>query len=479
MPKHAQAGPSAGPVTKPGPSQLSLLLFWLALCIPLLFLGYGSDYDAWRVAQTGETLWRTGIYSPSRSLGFPLYELTIAPLVAMGGWIATNALSLIAGIAIFFSLCRLAGRGHFRHPLLVMLSILFLPIFCKNATVTMDYLPALALLLWAYVFLQETRWDLAALLIGLSVGFRPTGILFIIPAALLIVQTCHSKAILFRALAISGLTAAIAYSPLLFAHNFLAPVPAPRSSAIQHLAFVAFHSLRFLGLAQTLLLAALVGSSWRKRERKRVAAPTADFHLLNMAVWIGLFFLLPDEPEYLLPALPSLIFMMDRILKKPAFIAAVFILLSYHFVQLEVRTDTPDSLRLYPHLAAGYTIEDIQDRIFKLSLREAASGFKPERPTLLMYGLPWITAVNERWTFDSQLEAYKLKDGQFYLAGRITDRKRILDLKQHGFRLVAWRSAVWDYLRTGSTAWQEEVEIVNDVRTLFSQPIRGKALNER
>jgi len=242
---------------------------------------------------------------------------------------------------------------------------------------------------------------------------------------------------------------------------------------------VAFHGLRFFGLAQSLLLILLLALSWRRRPRTPLPPGFASFHLLNIAIWTGLFLLLPDEPEYLLPALPSFLLLLDRYLQRRSFATAVAILLSYHFLQLEVRPDLPDALQLRPRLAAGYTIEDINDRIFKLSSRRIATAYRPEQPTCLMFGLPWIPAVNPEWVYDAELGVYKQRAGEFYLSGRITDRKQIEMLKQRGVWLVAWRLAVWDYLRTGSEAWGNDVELLQDLRSLFPERIRGKALNER
>jgi len=463
-------------------SDLSLgliLMAWIALSLPLLLLGYGSDYDAWRTAMTAEKLWSSGVYTPSRSLGFPLYELLITPLVMLGGWTLSNLLSLIAGLFIFLALRRLARAGHLRYPHLVIAALLFLPIVYKNATVTMDYLPELACLIWSYLFLMERAPDKAALLTGVAAGFRPTAVLFLLPLLFYLYRNTLSWKSLLRAALLASAAALLAYSPVFFAQEFGAPAPAPRSGLIQHLSLVAFHGLRFFGLAQSLLLILLLALSWRRRPRTPLPPGFASFHLLNIAIWTGLFLLLPDEPEYLLPALPSFLLLLDRYLQRRSFATAVAILLSYHFLQLEVRPDLPDALQLRPRLAAGYTIEDINDRIFKLSSRRIATAYRPEQPTCLMFGLPWIPAVNPEWVYDAELGVYKQRAGEFYLSGRITDRKQIEMLKQRGVWLVAWRLAVWDYLRTGSEAWGNDVELQQDLRSLFPERIRGKALNER
>jgi len=465
------------PPLRERPARL-LFLFWSLLGLPLLFLGYGSDYDAWRVAQSATLLWRQGVYTPSRSLGFPLYEFLVTPLSALGSWPAANALALCAGGAIFLALRHLARQGHFQHPLLVIAGFLFLPIVFKNATVTMDYLPALACLMWSYALLMTARPAAAAVLTGLATGFRPTAILFLVPLLLYIRRTSDAKTLL-RAAAIGCLTALATYSPILLAQGFGAPAPAPRSGWIQHLALVAFHGLRFLGVAQSLLLLLLLCSACKKKTVGNLPANWSTFHLVNIGIWIALFFLLPDEPEYLLPAWPSLLFFMDRLFSARTLVAALLLLLSYHVIQLELRPDQTDTLQLRPRLAPGYTIEELQDRFFKIDSRRVATRFEPPQPTLLMFGLPWIPAANDAWVTDAEPGVFRQKTGHFYLSGQITDRGRIERLRQRGIRLIAWRLAEWDYLRTGSAAWGDEVEVIGELRLLFGVPLRGKPLNQR
>jgi hypothetical protein len=136
-----------------GRLQILLVVLWIAMTAPLVFLGYGSDNDAWRVARAADEMWETGRYVSSRTTGFPLYEILVTPAVYVGGWYLSNALSLIFGLGLIAALLRLASAGEFKHPLLVVVSVAFLPIVVKNASSTMDYIPALAILTWAYVAL--------------------------------------------------------------------------------------------------------------------------------------------------------------------------------------------------------------------------------------------------------------------------------------------------------------------------------------
>src|SRR5262245_48751888 len=128
----------------------AFLIGWLLITFPFTFLGYGSDGDAWLVARAAEQIWQSRHYVASRTTGFPLFEIALAPLVHLGGWRLSNLFPLLAGLGFVQALFYLSDRKQFAQPLLTIITLAFLPVVVKNASSTMDYLPALAILLWSY-----------------------------------------------------------------------------------------------------------------------------------------------------------------------------------------------------------------------------------------------------------------------------------------------------------------------------------------
>lgn len=60
--------------------------FYLGLRAILLLDGsFGADYDSFRVANAAALLWREGRYQVSRFPGYPVPEIALSPLVALGG----------------------------------------------------------------------------------------------------------------------------------------------------------------------------------------------------------------------------------------------------------------------------------------------------------------------------------------------------------------------------------------------------------
>lgn len=151
---------------------------WLVLAglfcayVPLVFLGYGSDNDAYGVIDSGRILWNAHQYVPSRNPGYLLFELVMLGLNSIGGSVlcnlATLAVSLLA-IALFQYLCHC-----FAVPHRLILSLIFglLPTFWLNATSVSDHSWGLMLVLLALVLMRRDRHLLAGVIMGLALGTR-------------------------------------------------------------------------------------------------------------------------------------------------------------------------------------------------------------------------------------------------------------------------------------------------------------------
>ena len=71
-----------------------VLVLAAALYFPLIFFGYGSDYDAHGVVWAGKHFVKTLDYVPSRSHGFLVHETMTLILNTLGGSLLTNLVSL-------------------------------------------------------------------------------------------------------------------------------------------------------------------------------------------------------------------------------------------------------------------------------------------------------------------------------------------------------------------------------------------------
>lgn len=463
MRRHEEHAPQVGPrpalryhpgAVLPQPLRrvqvLAIAVAWLLVSAPLTTLGFGSDTDAWLVADVTDYIVAQGRYLRSRTTGFPLFEIAVTPLVQLGNWQLSNLLALASGLVLLATLVSLGRAGHYRHPVLVLGTFMFLPVVVKNASVTMDYIPALALLMLAYRALVTGRWTLASVFIGVAAGVRPSSICFAVPAAVYACRRSGDIGVAFRLAGVAAGTGLVAFSPSL-AHGAFGIVPTmPWMKGI-------YNGVRLVGLAQAVVLAWV---AWHARDsifdvaRRWRADALVLFHLLVIVLWLALFVPLPDEPEYLLPAVPSVLWLLDRALSRRRLVTVAAVLLSYHVVSVEVSGTRGGTKAMQVAIRQGFTLADIEDRRFKLALREAATHWNGETPTLLMEQALAITARNPSWVLDPVVNEYRQRDGNLYVSLRYYRDDLVRHLSSRGVRIVALREREWEFHQPGrDTAW--------------------------
>lgn len=447
----------------------------------MTFLGYGTHNDSWTVALISEEIWQKGEYIASRSTGFPLFELSITPLVHLGGWYLANLLSVLFGIIIVFALFYLSDKNQLKHPLLVILSIAFLPIIITNASSTVDNIPALAFLIWAYCEVISGRYYLSAILVGIACGFRPTSGLYIIPCMVY----CYKKEMNLPAPlkmgVIATLVGVIAYSPVLFKYGLLSPYQAITKS-INMITIVLVGGYSFLGLFGILptiiIMGVILYFILKPKNPEYLNSPDYYFHLTVIAVFIILFCFAPYKPYYLLPIVPSVILIIDKITTKKIFLALTILLLSYHLISFDLKAGVSGEEYISPSINRGHTIKDIQDRVFKLSTRKLATNYIADQPTVLMLGHFWIAGANKEWVFDEKERMLRQKNGNLYVSKRILEEPWLKELKEKGFRLVVWNKEKWEYIRSGNKIWRNYVEVIDDLDDFFGVHVKGKRETE-
>jgi hypothetical protein len=465
-------------------AQLALTAIWVAIVVPAIPLGYGSDDDAWLVYRAARNIWRTGLYERSRSTGFPMHELLVTPFVHFGSWWLANAVSLVMGLVFLAALYRLWNRGHFRNPLLVVLSTAFLPVFVKSASTTMDYVSAAAVLAWAYVFMIEGREFAGAGLVGLAAGFRPSSGLFIGPLAVMVRSRGATWLKIALLAAVATAVGALAFSPALLRYGIGNSVDADRlgtsMTLVRRIVLAGYYGTQFYGVLGTLLMGAVLALGLLRRGRAlfREDGPVLWFHATNVIAFGGLFALLPVEPEYLFPVILSVAVLMDRLLSRSMFIGVAIVLLSYHVIQLDLRGGSSGARTFHPAMSSGFTVRDMQDRIFKLSVRERSLACSVSVPTVLMHGQWWIPDLEGSWVYLEDLRLWKRRGSEFYVAQPIREVERLRELKARGMRIVIWEGAMSEYFAGRGEERRPYVEVIAHLEDLVGGPLKGRAASD-
>jgi hypothetical protein len=151
-----------------------LILLALILYVPLLFLGYGSDYDSYNVLWTGQHFAQTFDYVPSRVPGFLVYETLTFFINSLGGAFLTNLTSMGMALLVLYVFMRLCRQYEVPHYQLLTLILMVQPYFWVNATCTMDYFFAIGFIFLGILQVLRGKYFTAGVAFALGVGSRLT-----------------------------------------------------------------------------------------------------------------------------------------------------------------------------------------------------------------------------------------------------------------------------------------------------------------
>jgi hypothetical protein len=354
-----------------------VLLAALLLYLPLVFFGYGSDVDTFRVLDAGRNFFATADYVPSRRPGYLVYELAVFVLDQLGGSVLANLGSVFWALVAVVCFQRILRRHHIANAGLLTLILVVHPVFWYNATVTIDYLWALGMLLAGFDLLEQDHYGWAGLALGLAVGCRLSSI--IIAAGLLgyaWLRAPHKRLLVTGSAALVGLLGGLAYVlPWDFAEwrpSFwkVSIGSAELWSPIMQVGRFAYKNIYFWGIPASLCLVALLiysfwhGSTW-KRPGGLLLVVLVGFVLLGSEI---LFFRFPIEVEYLLPTLPFWLLLVGLGAKSRRILWIFFILvLTFNFFNINLaRPDAPgqaSSARVGVWVEPGYLLEAMPLRL--------------------------------------------------------------------------------------------------------------------
>jgi hypothetical protein len=321
---------------------------------------------------------------------------------------------------------------------------------------------------------------LAAALVGVAVGFRPTSILFLVPLLLFLWRERREWKPLLRCAAAGIGVATAAYAPALLAQGIpvsFAAASLPRST---RLLIAAYNGSQLFGVAGWIAVLLAAGAAFRRRAwKKPVSLPRSLlwFHATVIALWLLLFLLLPDEEEYLLPLLPSAVILLDRVLGARAFTAVVITLLLFHLVRIEPLGGDSGSRTPAVSIAAGYTVADVRDRLFKLSVRDALHRARVQTPTVLFFGELWIPVRNSDWKRAAPDGLIAHRSTPLFLSAPRPDPAALRRLREQGYRLVVWKYDKWAFERSGSAEWRSLVDVVDRLEDVIGGPLTGAPLS--
>ena len=284
--------------------------------LPWLSSGLGDDPDGYRVSIAVRHLAASGQYIPSRPPGYPLPEYLGALLARVfpPGPLLLNLPSAAASAIASYVLVLMLARFGLRRAAIVAAAFSFTPAVYKASSLPLDYMVGFMFFALAmYAASEKRNLGLAAVCLGLAAACRPTYALAIIPVALALREglgfarpTTAEVWRFLRLSVLSGVTAVLFYAPL-FLRSGLAWLTFS-DHGIDIARLVLHGTVDLFGIAGLLSLV-LVGLEIVLRRSFRLGTLLDDrlgLALLACSlVYLILFLRLPDQPYYLIPALPG------------------------------------------------------------------------------------------------------------------------------------------------------------------------------
>ncbi len=374
---------------------LALLLVLVVISrIPLLPLGFGSEGDAWRAARAGLVLWTTGQYEISRFPGNPLHEIVLAPIVASRSFVVSNGITLLLTIGMLLEWARLVTLCC-RFPLLLTIAFAFSPMVWINSASSTDYIWSLACILAAVHLTLSSRFRVAGILLGLAAGFRPANIIAVIPIATLIIYTNRSWRHVVTVVTFGAATIALTFIPIFDRYGALGWLSALRRQLSNvglpfpdQLLLSGYRGVFAIGLVPAfVLLLVFVYNRRAFHEALTRRDASVIVSLAGLAAYVLLFLAFPFDRSYLIPALPFLLLLADRVASKRWMAVLTAALISYAFVSIDViqHHDVRGTPGL--NITPGMVIQDWHDRTYLLAERELLPLKVFPRNSIVMTGL--------------------------------------------------------------------------------------------
>jgi hypothetical protein len=301
------------------PNLILLSLLFIAVRVPMIFLGFGLDPDAWRIANSAFDLRHHLVYHTSRFPGYPLPELADSLLINFG-WVATNSLTMLLSLLSVIAFAYLLKEKKIRNKGLLTLTYAFMPLLLINSTNSMDYMWGLSFIVFAWFFLTRKKFITAGMMMGLAVSSRPQMAPFVIPLVFLITGSKMKKTHIIQFMLASLVVSIVSFVPvyMTYGFEFIRHYPA-RTNLLQ----TGYGGIKYFGIPSLVVLI-LIGITSFRNVRMMIGKHSEYdlFVLLSFTVACLSFALTPYHFEYVIPIIPFGLIFISRIGKKP--LVAIF-----------------------------------------------------------------------------------------------------------------------------------------------------------
>lgn len=319
--------------------------------LPLLSLGYGVDGDSWRIARSGIEFITNGKYSPSRFPGYPFMEMLAG---IFSSPFAMNFVVAIFGLLAIFSFKKICEQLNIADRTLTAI-FAFMPIFWSFSATTMDYVPAMALSLFAIYLMFANKPVSAGFFFGLALCFRAH-------TAILLPVLIHSG---FAKKGWKSLCSLIPVGILAFGVYgyfwWIGGIPRLDSFGTPNrLLFAVYRAMGAFGGIGSIFIVISVAVSLSKNHFSFCDFQEKLF-LFSFIPFLIFWFTLPHESGYWIILMPFIILLLNKLDKSyKTLLLILFVITS--FIDIYPITREYDKYVLKPSMKAGIVLNDYRTR---------------------------------------------------------------------------------------------------------------------
>jgi len=325
---------------------LVTLLIFISATTPHLSGGFGVLCDSEAIYEVHRDILE-GNYIPSRSVGFPLYEIPVAHVLDAFGLVGANAYSLamtLAFLGVVYMMLRGKPNGMVLFPALALY-----PLVIANATVLMETAQGMMLMAIATMVAEwhDTRKNIRFLVLLaafnlLAVLTRLDYVFFsaAVTCALLVKadQQWNDRAKLLGAMVISGVAFLIAYGMINNGVERLLTTSVMQHDAVwRKVVRAGLGYVALLGLPASACLGVLALRHFRTILRHLASFSSLPFSFRFFAFMLFFytirFVMLPDKLDYVIPLyLAFILFASEWTMARPVLVGLAVCILSLNFV---------------------------------------------------------------------------------------------------------------------------------------------------
>lgn len=393
--------------TKP-PFIYILFLTFLATRIPLLNLGYGYDGDAWRVAVSAYVLKNYNIYHTSRFPGYPLPEFVNSVYINYG-WIATNSVTMILSFLSVFFFAKIITYLKVKNKGMLTITYAFMPILWINSTNTMDYMWGLSLLIISWYLLIKEHYLLSGAIMGLAISCRCTLVMFLLPINYLMWENTKNIKEIIRFNLVAGIISATIYAPLWtkYGLGFLTYASA-NFTFIHYIETLGYNVYSGFGILP--IITCLVGFFFSAK-KLIVKVINKDkyiiFLLLSIVPTIVLYFKVPYEAGYLIPAIPFGLILIEKLYNNKLFVLLCIFLLVNSIITVGAISIDNNGNPKFKTIDEGMIQQDVNNRIHAMQYSEQIKNAKINHSAVVVRG------------YVPNIHYLSLKSGNYTKEGRL------------------------------------------------------------